>query len=42
MSGTPAAASSRGADQDVAIAQSRGIPVYYSLAEIVAASASSR
>ena len=28
---------SRGADQDVAIAQARGIPVYYSLDEIPAA-----
>jgi hypothetical protein len=33
---------SRGADQDVAIAQARGIPVYRSLAEIPRASRLSR
>jgi hypothetical protein len=33
---------SRGADQDVAIAQARGIPVYYSLDEIPGSAASSR
>lgn len=33
---------SRGADQDVAIAQSRGIPVYHSLDEIPGAIASAR
>ncbi|GAB2709264.1 hypothetical protein GCM10027071_25330 [Microbacterium marinum] len=31
---------SRGADQDVAIAQSRGIPVYYSLGEVPSAAGS--
>lgn len=33
---------SRGADQDVAIAQGRGIPVYYSLDEVPGASASAQ
>lgn len=33
---------SRGADQDVAIARGRGIPVYYSLNDIPATSASSQ